>query len=139
MKLKGQIKKVQKVAKAQKKDTMKWKDIQHNSNIRQFINFITMTTENWKVEFAAEPQTFAEVEIQGGIFQRGPFLLLLFVIAMTTLYYKLRKCTKGLQNHLRRSTTLCAKMLSRYLPKWGRTKDPNTNNKNMQSRYRNGI
>ena len=51
--------------------------------------------ENWKVELIAGRQTLAEAKIQRGIFQGDSLLPLLFFIAIISLNYVLRKCTRG--------------------------------------------
>ena len=53
------------------------------------------TMKNWKVELTAGDKTLAEVKILRGIFQGDVLLPLLFVIAMMSFNYMLRKCTES--------------------------------------------
>ena len=47
------------------------------------------------VEWIVGGQILAEVKIERGIFQEDSLLALLFVIAVMSLSYKLRKCAEG--------------------------------------------
>ena len=59
------------------------------------INFIAKVLKNWLVELKAGGQTPVEVKIQRGIFRGDLLSPLLFVIAMMTFNYALKKCTGG--------------------------------------------
>ena len=48
--------------------------------------------ENWLMELAVGRQPIPEVKIQRGIFQERSLSPLLFMIAMISLNYVLRKC-----------------------------------------------
>ena len=77
------------------------------------MNLISNVMENWNVELIARGQTLAEVKIQRGILKGDKILPLLFVIAMKSLKYVLKKYTKAsnLQNHKKRLITLCTSMI----------------------------
>ena len=60
------------------------------------INLITKSMENWVVELTGR-QTKAVIKIQRGIFLEGSLSPLLFVRAMMTFNYLLRKMHSGLQ------------------------------------------
>ena len=64
---------------------------------KKVIQCIEKTMETWTVELTAGEKSFAEVNIQRGIFQGDDQPQLLFVIAMMPLNYILRKCTAVLK------------------------------------------
>ena len=63
----------------------------------QVINFIVKAMENWREELVARGQTFAEIKIRKGIFQKDSSFSLLFVKSMMELNYILRNF-KGIIN-----------------------------------------
>ena len=99
------------------------------------IKFIMKAKENWKMDLSPGGK------IQKFIFQRDAFSPLLFLKAMMLLNYILKKCTGSykftkLQKkiyHLIYMDNI--KLLEKNEKIW----DPDTNNKNIQPGYRNGI
>ena len=61
----------------------------------EVINFIEKTRKTLRVELTAGGRSLAESKIQRGIFQGDALSPLLFIIAMMSLNYILRKCTAG--------------------------------------------
>ena len=88
---------------------MAWIDLRYslaNLDDKQFKN---IQSSEWKRESIAGGQTLTEIESQRGILLRDAISSFLFLVAMTPLYYILRKYT-GRYNFLNReekSTTKC--------------------------------
>ena len=61
------------------------------------MKFIESAGENLKVELMAGGKSFAEVKIQGGIFQGHALLQFLFVVTMMPLNHILTKCAGGIK------------------------------------------
>ena len=101
----------------------------------EVINFIEKIMKTRIVELRAGGKSFAETDIQRGIFQVDALTLLLFIIVMMPLNHTHRKCTaeyklsKSKENQSHnihwRHQTLCRK--------WKRTGICNTRSQNIQS------
>ena len=61
----------------------------------EVINIIEKTMKTWIVELTLRGRSLAEAKVQRGIFQGDAQSPLLFIIAMISLNYILRKCTAG--------------------------------------------
>ena len=59
------------------------------------INFIEKTMKNWRAKITAGGKNLTETKIQRGIFHGYALSPLLFIIAMMSLNYILRRCTAG--------------------------------------------
>ena len=106
----------------------------------EFINFITNVMEYWSVELIAGGQTQVEVKIHRGIFQENSFMPLLFVIVMVPLtYLRSPLWATNFPNHKKRLITLIHRRHQAICKKSKRVGNFNTNNRNIQPGYRNGI
>ena len=61
----------------------------------EVINIIEKTMKTWRVELRPGGRSLAEAKIQIGIFQGDSLSALLFISAIMTLNYILRKCGAG--------------------------------------------
>ena len=76
----------------------------------KIVNFITYAMAKWRVELTMGERTQTDVKIQRDTFQRYLLTSLLFVLAINSLRYVLRKYTGGykFKIHKKRLIMLCA-------------------------------
>ena len=91
------------------------------------------TMKKWKVQSTSGGKTFAEVKIQRHIFKGDALSPLLFIIAMLSFNYILRKCTGVIKKITRKDQSQGWHQAVCKI--WKRTENPDTINKNIQPGY----
>ena len=112
-------------------------------NIRQSLELHHESHGKWKEELTIGRQTPTVVKIHSEIFGKELLSPLQYVIARMPLNYVIRKCKKGYKYiHHKKIYHLTYKDdIKMFAKKKHKTKtgDSDTNNKNIQPRYRKGV